>query len=88
MIYLRATVKTLVERISRRGRAYEASIDPQYLERLNQLYESWIGTFNLSPVLTVPADRLDYVARPEHLDLIVTHVQEKLAGKDEVHFDD
>jgi deoxyadenosine/deoxycytidine kinase len=79
---------TLVERISRRGRAYEASIDPQYLERLNQLYEGWIGSFNLSPVLTVPADRLDYVAHPEHLELIVTRIQDKLAGKDEVRFDD
>jgi deoxyadenosine/deoxycytidine kinase len=88
VIYLRATVETLRERISRRGRDYEASIDPDYLARLNQLYDSWIGSFNLSPVLTVPADRLDYVARPEHLNLVVSRIQDKLAGKDEVHFDD
>jgi deoxyadenosine/deoxycytidine kinase len=88
VIYLRATVETLRERISRRGRDYEASIDPDYLARLNQLYDSWIGSFNLSPVLTVPADRLDYVARPEHLNLVVSSIQDKLAGKDEVHFDD
>ena len=88
VIYLRAPVATLLERISRRGRAYEASIDPDYLARLNQLYESWISEFSLSPVLTIPADRLDYVARPEHLDLVVSRILDKLAGKDEVHFDD
>jgi deoxyadenosine/deoxycytidine kinase len=88
VVYLRASVPTLIERIALRGRQYEAKIDPHYLARLNELYESWIGRFTLCPVLTVPADRLDYVARPEHLNLIVARIQEKLAGKDEVHFDD
>jgi len=88
VIYLRATVNTLLERISHRGRAYESNIDPNYLGRLNELYDSWIGDFNLSPVLTVPADRLDYVARPEHLEMVVSRIQDKLAGKDEVRFED
>jgi deoxyadenosine/deoxycytidine kinase len=88
VIYLRATVTTLVERITHRGRAYEANINPAYLARLNELYDAWIGGFNLSPVLTVPSDRLDYVARPEHLNLIVSRIQDKLAGKDEVRFED
>ena len=88
VIYLRASLATLVERITRRGRAYEASIDPNYLAQLNDLYEDWINGFTLCPVLTVPADRLDFVARPEHLNLVATRVKEKLAGKDEVRFDD
>jgi deoxyadenosine/deoxycytidine kinase len=88
VVYLRASLPTLLERIALRGRQYEAKIDPLYLEHLNQLYESWISRFTLCPVLTVPADRLNYVAHPEHLDLIVARIQEKLAGKDEVHFDD
>jgi len=85
---LRASLPTLVERITRRGRAYEASIDPNYLAQLNTLYDNWINNFTLCPVLTVPADRLDFVARPAHLDLVAMRIQEKLAGKDEVRFDD
>jgi deoxyadenosine/deoxycytidine kinase len=77
-----------MQRISHRGRTYEASIDSNYLLQLNTLYENWINNWILCPVLTVPADRLDYVAKPEHLDQVVTHVQAKLAGKEEVHFDD
>ncbi len=87
VIYLRASVPTLLQRIHRRGRAYEQEIDPEYLTRLNDLYETWILNFGLCPVLTVPSDDLDYVEHPGHLDLIVQKVQEKLTGKDEVIFD-
>ena len=87
VIYLRASVPTLIERIKHRGRDYERQITPEYLSQLNQLYEAWIARFSLCPVLTVPADDLDYVAYPSHLDLIVRKVQEKLIGKEEVVFD-
>ena len=86
MIYLRATVPTLVKRISLRNRDYERTIQPEYLEQLNQLYEQWIAGFTLCPVLTVPADALDYVAHSRHLQLILAKVQEKLTGKEEVVF--
>lgn len=86
VIYLRASVNTLMERIQQRGRDYERAIDPLYLEQLNQIYESWISGFSLCPVLTVPADNLDFVAQPGHMDLILNKVQEKIAGKDEVVF--
>ncbi|MBP9041739.1 MAG: deoxynucleoside kinase, partial [Anaerolineaceae bacterium] len=86
MIYLRASVPTLLNRIELRNRDYERSIAPEYLERLNQLYENWIHHFTLCPVLTVPADDLDYVAHPRHLNLIITKVEEKLTGKEEVVF--
>lgn len=87
MIYLRASVKTLTERIDLRDRDYERKIAPEYLEQLNTLYEDWIGSFNLCPVLMVPADDLDYVAHPRHLDMVVQKVQDKLTGKEEVRFD-
>ena len=86
MIYLRASVSTLIHRIMQRNRDYELSISPAYLHRLNDLYRQWIDRFTLCPVLTVPADDLDYVAHPYHLDLIVQKVQEKLTGKDVVVF--
>jgi len=84
VVYLRASVPTLQARIARRGRDYERGISAEYLAQLNRLYEEWLQNFTLCPVLTVPADDLDYVAHPPHLDLIVSKIQEKLAGKEEV----
>lgn len=86
VIYLRASVSTLIHRIMQRSRDYEKSIGPEYLQNLNNLYRLWIDHFTYCPVLTVPADDLDYVAHPHHLDLIVKKVQEKLTGKDVVVF--
>jgi deoxyadenosine/deoxycytidine kinase len=86
VVYLRASVPTLLNRISQRGRDYERQITAVYLGQLNELYEEWTGHFSLCPVLTVPADDLDYVAHPRHLELIVRKIEEKLTGKDEVVF--
>jgi deoxyadenosine/deoxycytidine kinase len=87
VIYLRASVPTLSQRIARRGRDYERSITPEYLNSLNRLYEKWISGFTICPVLTVPADDVDYVAHSGHLNLIVRKVEEKLTGKEEVIFE-
>jgi deoxyadenosine/deoxycytidine kinase len=86
VIYLRASVPTLLARIARRGREYERSIPADYLASLNILYENWISDFTLCPVLTVPADDVDYVAHNGHLKLIAAKVNEKLTGKEEVVF--
>jgi deoxyadenosine/deoxycytidine kinase len=87
VIYLRASVPTLIQRIGMRGRDYEQAIPPDYLTSLNNLYETWIANFTLCPVLTVPADDIDYVAHSGHLDLISLKVEEKLTGQEEVVFD-
>jgi deoxyadenosine/deoxycytidine kinase len=86
VIYLKASVGTLRNRIGQRGRSYEQEMPVAYLERLNELYEAWIRNFILCPVLSVPADDLDYVANDIHLNLIVSKIHEKLAGKEEVVF--
>lgn len=86
VVYLRASVPTLIHRITQRGREYERQITADYLEALNVLYENWIDHFNLCPVLTVPTDDLDYVSNVSHLDLIVRKIQDKLTGKEEVIF--
>lgn len=86
VVYLRASTGTLLQRISQRGRDYERSITAEYLLQLNELYEQWIASFLQCPVLTLPSDELDYVANPEHLELVVSKVQDKLTGKEEVVF--
>ena len=87
VVYLRASVDTLENRIQSRGRTYERTISPDYLRGLNNLYETWIDNFTLCPVLAVPADDLDYVSHPGHLRLIIQKVEEKLIGKEEVVFE-
>ena len=87
VIYLRASVPTLLDRIAMRDRSYERTIGADYLADLNDLYESWVEHFDLCPVLVVPSDDLDYVAKPQHLMLVVEKVRDTLMGKAEVRFD-
>jgi deoxyadenosine/deoxycytidine kinase len=84
VVYLRASVTTLAQRIGHRGRDYEKGISTEYLERLNVLYERWIDDFKLCPVLTVPADELDFVANDDHLTLITEKILERLQGREVV----
>jgi deoxyadenosine/deoxycytidine kinase len=86
VVYLRASVPTLLDRIAQRGRDFERDISPDYLRRLNRLYDDWAEHFSLCPVLTVPADELDFVRHPAHMDLIASKVVERLQGKEVVVF--
>lgn len=87
VIYLRASVPTLQARIRARGRTYERQISESYLEQLNALYEKWLEHFSLCPVLTLPADRFDFVAHEDHLTMITERILERLRGKEVVAFD-
>jgi len=87
VIYLRASVGTLIDRIAMRDRTYERTISAEYLSDLNELYENWVENFELCPVLTVPCDNLDYVAKPQHLSMIIEKVRDILMGKEEIRFD-
>jgi len=87
LLYLEASVETLLARIRGRDREIETGITGDYLDLLNGFYAEWMGDLDLCPVLTIPADRLDFVRYPRHLDVIVERIQQKLAGKDHVVFD-
>lgn len=63
MIYLRCPLKTLAQRIRKRGRAFERAIPRAYLASLERLYEAWFARYDLSPTLVIETDRLDYVER-------------------------
>jgi deoxyadenosine/deoxycytidine kinase len=87
LLYLEASVDTLLARIRGRDRTIESGITADYLETLNGFYEDWMVDFDLCPVLTLPADRLDFVRHAGHLDVIVDRIQQKLSGKEVVVFD-
>ena len=61
MIYLRCSMRTLRRRIKLRGRDMEQDISLSYLKRLDRLYENWIASYQLSEVLVLETDRLDYI---------------------------
>lgn len=84
LIYLKAPVEVLVERIRRRARDIETGIDADYLALLDSYYEDWVKTFDLCPVLTIRTDDLDYVHKPKHLDVVVARIDEMLSGKEEL----
>ncbi|MEL7645703.1 MAG: deoxynucleoside kinase [Anaerolineaceae bacterium] len=84
VVYLRTSVDTLLQRISTRGRGFEAGISRGYLERLNGLYEEWIASFTQCPVLIIPSDNLNLVSSSAHINQVVQLVQERLMGKTEV----
>jgi deoxyadenosine/deoxycytidine kinase len=86
LIYLKAPVPVLVERIRRRGRSIESGITADYLALLETFYEEWMDTFDLCPVLTIRTDDLDFVHEAKHLDIVVARIQDKLSGREEVVF--
>jgi deoxyadenosine/deoxycytidine kinase len=79
LVYLRASVPTLVRQIQARGRPFEAGIRIDYLERLNVLYEDWIERY-AHPKLLVETDALDFVREPEDRFEIVSRVESRLYG--------
>lgn len=56
IVYLQASVPTLLSRIATRGRDIEKNISPLYLQQLNELYDAWVADFDLCPILTIPTD--------------------------------
>jgi len=80
LIYLRASVPTLVKQIQARGRAYESSIRIDYLTRLNERYEAWISGYSQGKLLIIDTDDLDFTENQEDLGFIVDKVNAELHG--------
>ena len=80
LIYLRASVPTLVNQIQKRGREYEESIRLDYLKRLNEFYDSWIANYTEGKLLVIDCDKLNFVDKEEDLAEIYNKVQAELHG--------
>jgi deoxyadenosine/deoxycytidine kinase len=80
LIYLRASVPTLVRQIQSRGRDFETNIRIDYLERLNTHYENWIDRYDLGPKLIVESDELDFVNTTEDRFEVLSRVESRLYG--------
>lgn len=80
LIYLRASVPTLVNQIQQRGRAYEESIRLDYLKMLNERYELWISKFSGSKLMIVNVDDSDFQNNPEDLSKIIDGINAQMYG--------
>lgn len=80
LIYLRASVPTLVNQIQKRGRNYEESIRLDYLKRLNERYEAWISTYDKGKLLIVDVDNNNYHESQEDLGKIIHAIDTEING--------
>jgi len=80
LIYLRASVPTLVNQIQKRGREYENSIRLDYLKRLNERYEAWVGAYNLGNLLIVDVDNINFPEVKEDLSQVINKIDAQIHG--------
>ncbi len=80
LIYLKASIPTLVEHIQLRGRDYEGNISLDYLKRLNDRYDNWINSYKEGKLLVINVDNLDFSTNQEHSAKVLEMVQAELHG--------
>ncbi len=80
LIYLKASIPTLVNHIQSRGRDYESSMSIEYLKRLNGRYEEWIANYTEGKLLVINADDIDFMKNPEDLGGVINQVDAQLHG--------
>lgn len=80
LIYLKASVPTLVSNIQHRGREYEAGIRLDYLSKLNDKYKKWIDSYKDGKLLVLDKDKLDFTGNPEDLGFIIQSIERELHG--------
>lgn len=80
LIYLRASVSTLVSQIQKRGREYESAIRLDYLKNLNEMYEDWVNGYKFGKLLIIDADTLKVSENPEDLGHVIENINAQLHG--------
>lgn len=80
LIYLRATVPTLVNQIQKRGRKYENTIRLDYLRRLNERYEAFIGKYEANKILVIDVDNTNFSENPEDLRNVINKIDAEING--------
>jgi deoxyadenosine/deoxycytidine kinase len=80
LIYLQGNLDTLLRRIKKRGRAYEKSISPQYLQELSEAYSHYFYRYDETPLLVVNTNEIDFVNTPEHFDQLIEQIRNAKKG--------
>jgi deoxyguanosine kinase len=82
VVYLQASVNTLVARVKKRGNPIESGIDEDYLRRLSEAYTRYFYNYGDSPLLIVNSEKLNFVDEPEHLDLLIERINAMRGGRE------
>ena len=82
VIYLQASVDTLIHRVKKRGHAIEAGISEQYLRDLSEAYTRYFHGYDEGALLIVNSEKLNFVDVPEHLDLLVERIEALRGGRE------
>ena len=82
VIYLQASVETLLWRVKKRGDAMERDIEEHYLRRLSEAYTQYFHGYTDTPLLIVNSDRLNFVDDAAHLDLLIERLQAMRGGRE------
>ena len=80
LIYLKASIPTLVKRIQCKGREYENAIRIDYLESLNRRYETWVKSYDSGKILVIDTDSINFIDNPEDFSKIVNKIDAELFG--------
>ena len=80
LVYLKASVPTLVNNIQRRGREYDIGIRMDYLSKLTEQYDKWIKNYKLGKLLVLEKDNLDFANNPEDLGFIIQSIEREING--------
>jgi deoxyadenosine/deoxycytidine kinase len=80
LVYLQASVPTLVGQIQARGREYEENIRLDYLKRLNEYYNRWIEGYKEGPLLIINVDNNRFNQNEEDLGKIISKIDAQLYG--------
>ena len=78
IIYLKASVDTLLSRIKNRRRSFENDISSEYLFKLNILYERWINKLNKDEVLIIETDQFNIFKDHDQLNQIFKLIEKRL----------
>ncbi|HET6263396.1 MAG TPA: deoxynucleoside kinase [Usitatibacter sp.] len=82
VIYLQASIETLVHRVKKRGNPIESGIDEDYLRRLSEAYTRYFHSYSASPLLIVNSERLNFVESREHFDLLIERINAMRGGRE------
>jgi len=80
VIYMQASVDTLLERISHSSQDLALLLPRSYMENLVEAYQTFFFHYSAAPVIVVNADQKDFWKDPKVLDLLIQNLSKVKAG--------